>query len=387
MDRFIVKTKGIIDGTGAPMLPGAQMLITGGRIEKIGVSLSDERVIDLSDFYVLPGLIDSHTHLSVVPGEGNQLAQMALPCARNVVRSYRNFRTQFESGVTSMRIMGEENDLDFEVRRGIEEGYFEGPRLFISGTPIVASNGHAVTLTASDGVDGVRRNIRKNFKKGANFVKIFITGGMSSSHPPVDFCSFTVEEVEAAVEEANRMKTYVAAHAHGGPGVDVCIKTGVHSIEHGALASDDQIERMKAAGMFVVLTTSILFSPEGIEKTDFSNPAIKAKVLENRTVAADTCGRIIKSKMNWALGTDAMHGMMYYEMANAVKYGATNMEAIMAATLRGAELLSMKDKLGSLEQGKFADFIVLRGNPLEDIGAIRDIACVFKGGILAVDKR
>ena len=155
-----------------------------------------------------------------------------------------NIQKELESGVTTMRIMGEEHHIDVDIRRGIEEGLIVGPRLNISGHGIVASNGHGVGITTSDGEVEVRKNIRSNFAAGTDFVKMFMTGGMSSTRPPVDFCGFSREEVRAAVEEANRMRTYVAAHAHGGPGVDMCIEEGVRSIEHGALMTDEQIVEM-----------------------------------------------------------------------------------------------------------------------------------------------
>ncbi len=390
MSKYLVKTKGLIDGTGADLLPGGQMVVENGKIAAVGASVGSEgigRVLDLSEYYVLPGLVDSHTHLSIVPSQGQQLVQLGLPAGRNILRSLPNIRRQLESGVTTMRIMGEEHFIDIDIKNAIEEGLLEGPRLFVSGIGIVATNGHGVAITTSDTEYEVRKNVRRNFAKGADFVKIFMTGGMSSSRPPVDFCGFSRAEVASAVEEAKRMRTYVAAHAHGGPGVDLCIEEGVKTIEHGALLSKEQIARMIEKNMWVVGTFSILFHPTGIEQTDFSNEAIKNKVLRNREVAAETFHNILSAGLNYALGTDSMHGLISFEMECLARFGAKNMDVIVAATRSGAELCMMQDRIGTLEAGKLADFIALRGNPLDDIKAMKDVELVFKGGEKLIDKR
>lgn len=389
MDSYVVKAKAILDGTGAPPLENGWMQVADGRIQAVGVSPppAGERVVDFGDCYLLPGFVDSHSHLSIVPSQGNQLAQMALPPGRNVLRSLPNIRTQLESGVTTIRVMGEEYGIDLDIRQAIEEGLLQGPRLVVSGTPIVASNGHGVAVTTSDTPGEVRKNIRRNFRRGADFVKLFITGGMSSARPPVDFCSYSREEVAAAVDEAARMKSYVAAHAHGGPGVDLCIAEGVRTIEHGALLTPEQIRRMRDSDMWVVITSSILFHKDGIEKTDFSNPQIREKVLRNREIAAATFGRVFEEGLPYGVGTDSMHGLIAYEAECLTRFGASNMDAVRALTAAGARICQLEDQIGTLEPGKQADFVAISQNPLADITALRDVRAVFIGGEKLVDKR
>jgi imidazolonepropionase-like amidohydrolase len=332
-------------------------------------------------------LVDSHTHLSIVPALGNQGAQHIRQPGVKIMASFPNIRKQMESGVTALRVMGEEHFIDVDFKNAINSGLIKGPRLFISGVQLTATNGHLSMGTTSDMEFEIRKTLRKNFSKGADFGKLFLTGGMSSTYPTVDACTYTREEVAAAVEECARMKTYIAAHAHGGPGIDFCIDEGVKTIEHGALLTENQVERMIEKGMSVVGTFSILFHPTGIEQTDFSDPVIREKCIAGRKIESATWNMIINSGVHFAIGTDALHGLMAYEMECLVNFGATNMQAIMAATKNGAEILLMDKLIGTLEEGKLADFIAVSGNPLEDIKNMSNVDLVFKDGELLVDKR
>lgn len=387
--KYLVKSRGLIDGTGRPVLEKGEMLVCDGAIEAVGRNLPVEgaRILHAEDLFLMPGLVDSHTHLSIVPAEGDQLGQMAYPAAKNVLRALPNIRKQMETGVTTMRIMGEEHFMDLDMKDAINQGLLQGPRLIVSGIGIVASNGHGAAITTSDTEYEVRKNIRKNFHRGADFVKMFISGGMSSARPPIDFCGYTREEIRAAVEEAGRMDSYVAVHAHGGKGVDFAIEEGVRTIEHGALLTDAQLAGIREKGMWVIGTFSIAFHPDGIEKTDFSNPDIKAKVLTNREKIAQTFGKIIAGGIHYAVGTDSMHGLIAYETECLTRFGASNLEAIRAVTLSGAEVCGVADQIGSLEVGKAADFLLVDGDPTEDITAMNNVKLVCKDGVFLVDKR
>jgi imidazolonepropionase-like amidohydrolase len=238
--RTLIKAKGVIDGNGQALIKNGYLLIENGVIEEVG-TLTDEvnnraaAILDYSHSYVMPGMIDAHTHLSIVPGDGNQLEQMRLPAATNVLRSMPNIKRNLSSGVTTMRIMGEEHFVDIEIKNAIQRGLIEGPELLVSGKGLVASNGHGVALTTTDGEEEVRKQARLNFAEGADFIKLFVTGGMSSANTSVDFCSYSRREIATAVKEAERMGSYAAAHAHGGKGLDLCIEEGVRTIEHAAL--------------------------------------------------------------------------------------------------------------------------------------------------------
>jgi imidazolonepropionase-like amidohydrolase len=383
-----VKAKGIIDGTGNELIRNGSLLIHEGKIIKV---LRDElevsqykidHVLDFTESYIMPGMIDAHTHLSIVPGLGNQLAQMKLPAATNALRSIPNIKKNVASGVTTMRILGEEHFVDIDIKKAINNGVIEGPRLLVSGKGLVPSNGHGVAWTTTDGEEEMRKHARLNLANGADLLKLFVTGGVSSENTTLDYCSYTRKEIATAVEEAERVGTYVAAHAHGGKGVDLCIEEGVRTIEHAAFITEQQIERVVEKDLWIIGTLSILFHKTGIEQSDFSVPAIREKVLRARETVADTFSKVLKYKPNLSLGTDSMHGLIHYEAELLVQFGASNVDAIAAVTKNAAKALRIDDQVGTLEQGKLADFIVLNQNPIENIKHLQEVKYVFKEGKL-----
>jgi imidazolonepropionase-like amidohydrolase len=386
MKDKLVKSSFLLDGTGGPPIREGWLLLRDGRIERVGGP--EERkslppgpeTVDFAGSWILPAFIDSHTHLSIVPGQGDQLGQLRLPPAPAVLRSIPNLYRNLLSGVTTMRIMGQEHYIDLDIKAAIASGQIQGPRLLASGIGLVASNGHGVGLTTADGEQEVRKLARRNLARGADFLKIFVTGGVSSTASALDFCGYTPEEIAAAVEESRRAGTYVAAHAHGGRGVDLCIEQGVRSIEHGAFVSAQQLELMMTRDMWLIGTFSILFHPEGIEKSDFAVPAIREKVLKAREVVSRNFESIVRSGVNLAVGTDSMHGFLAYELECLVRFGATPMQAILSATRNAARACRLEDRLGTLEPGKQADFVAVDGDPLADIRALRRIQAVFKDG-------
>jgi imidazolonepropionase-like amidohydrolase len=383
--RKLAICKLLIPATDDPPIENGCLLIDHGRIEKVGtpdsIGTLNESVekIDLSAFSVMPGMIDAHSHLSVVPSEGDQLGQLRQPAAWNTVRSIPNLYKNLKSGVVAQRIMGEEHYIDVYLKRGIQEGLITGPLLLVSGTHLVASNGHGVAITTADGEAEIIKLVRRNLVRGADQIKIFVTGGLSSPGTSVDVCTYTAGEVSAAVEEAERGGTYVAAHAHGGKGLDLCIDCGVRTIEHGAFVNAEQLERMQQKDMWLIGTFSILFHPEGIEKTDFQVQSIREKVLQAREVVAENFAKIIQSGVNLALGTDSMHGLISFECECLTKFGATNLQALQAVTRNAARACRIEDSLGTLEAGKRADFIAVEGNPLEDITRLKHVAGVYMG--------
>jgi imidazolonepropionase-like amidohydrolase len=387
MPGTVLRCGTLFDGTGADPIPGGVVVIDGGRVVAAGPAEGTPAprgagVIDLSGRFVMPGLVDAHSHISIVPGQGDQIGQLRRPPVPQALQATANLRRDLAAGTTTMRVMAEEHFLDVEVREAIQAGVIPGPRLLCATRGITASNGHGRALSSFDGVDAVRRGVRENFARGADHVKLFATGGVSSAATTLNAPGYSREEIRAAVEEAERVGKYAAAHAHGGAGLRIAVEEGVATIEHGALATDEDVALMIERRAWLVCTLSILFHPDGIERGDASRPAIMEKVRWARGVVNERFPRILKSGVRFAVGTDSMHGQMAFELEALVRFGVPPREALLAATRRGAEACRVEREVGTLEPGKRADLIAVEGDPLRDIAAMRRVVFVMTDGVV-----
>jgi imidazolonepropionase-like amidohydrolase len=377
----------LFDGTGGPPLRDAVVVVEQGRIAAVGradgvaIPPSTE-TLDLGNRFVMPGLIDCHTHASIVPGLGDQLGQLCRGPVPQALAATKNLRKDLAAGTTTMRIMGEEHFVDVDVRDAIEAGTIVGPRLLVAGRGLAANNGHGRALTSYDGVDEVRRGARENLRKGADHIKIFVTGGVSSPGTTPTSSAYTREEIRAAVEEAERVGTYAAAHAHGGPGLRLAVQEGARTIEHGALASDEDIALMIERGVWLICTFSIFMHPTGIEEGDGQRPAIMDKVRWSRRVVSENFPRHLASGVRFACGTDSMHGLMPFELQTLVRLGVSPHDALLAGTRWGAEACRIDGEVGTLEPGKRADLIAVDGDPLKDIAAMERVRLVMRDGVV-----
>lgn len=241
-----IRARRVIDGTGRPPIDHGVVVIEGDRIRAVGrqadVAIPQgAEIIDCGTQTVLPGFVDAHSHASIIPGLGDQIGQLRQPPAPQVLRAVQNLRTDLKSGVTTMRVVGEEHFIDIDLRNAIAEGRLPGPRLRVATRPITARNGHGAALTYSDGEDEIRKHIRENVAAGCDLIKLFMTGGVSSKGTAARWYAYSRHEVEVAVEEAHRNSKPVAVHAHGGPGVRICVEAGVDTIEHGKLCDLDDL--------------------------------------------------------------------------------------------------------------------------------------------------
>lgn len=384
---MIIRCGTLFDGTGAPPVRSAVIVVEGGRITAVGPAATTPApagapVLDLGDRFVMPGLVDAHSHISIVPGDGDQIGQLRQEAVPQALRATANLRRDLASGVTTLRVMTEERFLDVQVREAIEAGVIPGPRLLCGTRGITASNGHGRAISSFDGVDEIRRGVRENFQRGADHVKLFTTGGVSSTSSNLQGSVYSREEIRAAVEEAHRVGKYAAAHAHGGLGLRLAVEEGVSTIEHGALTTDDDIALMKERGAWLVCTLSILFHPTGIEQGDAGRPAIMQKVREARAVVLANFPRHLNSGVRFAVGTDSMHGLMPFELEMLVRLGVSTHDALLAGTRWGAEACRVEKELGTIEPGKRADLIAVHGDPLADITALRRVALVMKDGVV-----
>ena len=333
-----------------------------------------------TDGYVLPGLVDAHSHGPIRPGEGDQLGQMRADPATQAVRAAANLRRDLEAGTTTIRLLGCEHRLDLRLAESERAGDLDAPRILPCGGHFTPTNGHGHALTATDGPDAIRRRVRELVAAGAHQVKYFATGGVSSSTGGLSHAPYTDEEAAAVVDEAHRQGVHVAAHAHGGAGARQAVEVGVDTIEHAGALSAEELDLLAASDAHAVGTFTILHDPDGIEGGDADDPAIMAKVEEAREREREVWTDLLARDVPVALGTDSMHGKLPDEVAHLVDLGAGPERAVRAVTTEAARAARVEASAGRVAPGRPADLVVVADDPTENPETLRSPEAVFKGG-------
>ena len=379
---------GVVDGTGTGLRRGEGVLIRAGRVVDVGTAANIEPAdavrVDAGGAVIVPGFVDSHTHVTIRPGEGNQHGQVLQPPVWQAIRGVENLRRMLASGVTTARIMTEQAGIDLEYRAAIDRGEVIGPRLRVSGPGLSPPGGHGSSAGGVAGVRDLRDAVRERAAAGVDHIKIFATGGVSSEDSSLADALYSAEEITAIVEEAASAGLRVSAHAIAGPGVDLSVANGVYSVEHGSVLSAETAAEMASRGVWLVLTSTIAYHPAGIEQGDARSDAIMAKLREDRVNGRESARIAREVGVRIAVGTDSMHGLFGYELEWLVEQGWTAGEALTAATRSGAEVAGVDDA-GTLAPGKRADLVLLRSDPLADIKAVYDVAGVYRDGVELVN--
>ena len=377
------------------MLDNVTVTIKGDRIASVaagGAAPKGAHVIELPNATLLPGLIDAHTHLTFDPNFGYQELGVSIP--KEALIGAKNARVTLEAGFTTVRNVGARGYTDIALRDAINEGMVPGPRMLASGPPLSITGGHcdqnllpyewhATSDGAADGVEAVQHKVREIIKYGADVIKVCATGGVLSKGDDPQASQYTLEEMKAIVADAHRLGRKVAAHAHGAQGIAWAAEAGVDSIEHGSYIDDNAIKIMKEHGTYLVPTQYLAdWMRENAVKIGL--PAMYAEKMKTVTAAMrQNVGKAIRAGVKIALGTDAAvypHGLNAHEFEVYVKLGMTPLQSIQTGTVNAADLLGWSDRIGSVEQGKFADMIAVEGDPTKDITLLQRPVFVMKGG-------
>ncbi|MFW2434978.1 amidohydrolase family protein [Staphylococcus cohnii] len=389
---MLIKNINLIDGTGSAIQQNVDVIIQDHRFKTIGQNLNHENheIIEGTDKYLLPGMIDSHVHIME---EMRPLTdKLATPFSYTFYRAIDHLKRTVNCGITTVR---DALGADQGIKEAVQNGLILGPRMQISVNALTITGGHGDKLTKSgitmpsfiedypglptgicDGVEEVRKKVREMLRAGADVIKVHATGGVTSPTDHPDFTQFSIEELKVMVEEAQfRGNRKVMAHAQGLQGVKNCIAAGIHSIEHGIYLDDEAIEKMKAQGTFLVPT---LLAPVSViefaDELGMSEGSVEKskEVLEAHTTSFT---KAVNAGVKIAMGTDAgvfKHGTNLRELELMVEHGMTPMQAIVASTKTAAECLGYDNEIGTIETDKKADFIIVDDNPLDRIGILKN---------------
>lgn len=383
----------IIDGLGQAIERGT-LLVSGDRIAAVGTTRAvrvrrGTRLVDGRGLTALPGLIDCHVHLCL-GGEADVVSTVREePAALTLLKASRFAQQTLAAGITTVRDVGARDHQIFTLKQAQASGLIPGPRILAAGLAICMTGGHARFIgREADGPEAILRAVREQLAAGADVVKFIASGGVLTPGTSPDRAQLTQDELAAGMDEARRAGRRVAAHAHGADGMKNAIRAGAHSIEHATLLDDEAGELMRAHGVFMVPTLSALATTAacGAGCGVPESAVTKARSMKARHEASFK--QALRSGIPIAMGTDAgtpfnYHGENAQELTRMVALGMSPMEAILSASAAAADLLGIRQLVGTLEPGKLADVLVVEGNPLKRIEVLQDhsrIAGVMQAG-------
>jgi imidazolonepropionase-like amidohydrolase len=371
----------LIDGTGAPPRHDVVIDFAGDRIAT--VAPSDEvappsgAVHDWSEFTIVPGLVDSHDHLILNPGD--EVAQFHEGDEATLHRGETNASRILHSGITTLRDCGGWHHLDLAMRTRIDCGSVEGPRTLVSGVPLTITGGHlSIWGGGVSTFKAMRKAVRSQVAAGADFIKIFVTGGLYQDDDKRLRAAFSPDALRVIIDEAHAAGRRVIAHCHGGPGALAAVEAGVDSIEHGIYCTREDFDAMAERTTPLVVTYNVF--DQAAADTSLAAD-LRAKFRNAVETYHSTLTIVRDAKVTVGIGSDTIHTDLVSEMQALIRAGFSNLEVLQAATVNGAHVCGLT-AVGTVAAGKQADLVAVRGDPLRDINVLRTVSHVVKGGQL-----
>jgi imidazolonepropionase-like amidohydrolase len=393
----------LLDRPGRPPRGPSTIIVSAGRIAEVRdghvAAPAGAALIDLADRFVLPGLIDSHVHLdSDAGGTAGLVESLTTGEAAAAFRGVANARKTLDAGFTTVRNLGGPGAI-LALRDAIRDGIVPGPRIVDAGTSISGTSGHGdATLSLReelhpaipqdnlcDGADSCRRAVRLQVRRGADVIKMLVTGGVNSPIGAGLGRQMFDDEVRAIVDTAHMYGKKVAVHAHGADGINAALAAGADSIEHGTLLDKESIRLFRKGGAYYVPTLSTVngYLERIAANPNAYAPEVRAKIDWRIGITGKALREAFPAGVKIAFGTDAgvsKHGRNGDEFELMVKHGMPPTEAIKAATVNAADLLGLAGEIGTIEAGKRADIVAVAGDPIADITLLKRVGFVMKDG-------
>lgn len=403
-DEVFLANARVVDPASSSVSDAVDIAINNGRISGIGTDLDrvGRKIIDCGGRFVLPGLIDCHVHPFLADANLARLGE--IPPTLMGARASRILERMLQRGFTSVR---DAAGADWGIKKAVEDGLIAGPRLFIAGRALSQTGGHgdfrsltddrelchcqhalAFTSRIADGIDDVRKAVREELRKGADQIKIMVSGGVSSPHDPLERNQYSPSEISVIVEEAARRGTYVMAHAYAAEAIRVALECGVRTIEHGNMIDRETAELAAEKGAYLVptlVTYDVL--AETAEASGWSNSMLD-KLARVREAGLESIRLCREAGVKIGLGTDLLgdsfdHQSREFLIRSQVESPAQILES---ATRVNAEILRQEGELGTVAEGAIADLLVLDSNPLQDLAVLQEqgkyIPLIMKQGVL-----
>ena len=406
----VIHAGNVLAVPGTPLLSKQTIVVTDGRITALKSGFipakniaKDAQFVDLSESYVMPGLMDMHVHLQGELGPKNDSKKLRMSESDKLVESAYFAKKTLLAGFTTVRDLGGSPEQIFALRDGIAKGYLQGPRIIAAGSNVAVTGGHGdvdgmspdllemhTAKTICDGPYDCRRATRHAIKFGADVIKITSTGGVLSDTDTGTGQQMADDELKEVINAAHALGRKVASHAHAAAGINAALRAGVDSIEHGSYANAESIKLFKKTGAYLVPTLMAGDTVVNLAKnTDFMSPAISAKAIRVGGDMMINFKQAYKSGVKIAYGTDSgvsKHGNNAREAVLMFNAGMKPQDILKSATIHAADLIGKSTSLGTIEAGKIADIIATHDNPLNDITALLDVDFVMKSGEIVKQK-